>query len=72
MLYRYRQFSQGNSKDTLTLKFGQFAEIEVCIPSDPGEQEAIAAHFDSLDSLIALHQREQISLRPIGHSQPSP
>lgn len=58
MLYKYLCDSQGNSKDTQTLKYERFAEIEAAVPSSIAEQRAIGRLFSSLDSLIALHQRE--------------
>ena len=58
MLFKYRRFSQGNSKDTLTLKYDDFAKIIVAVPSAIAEQEEIATYFDQLDNLITLRQRE--------------
>ena len=58
MLCQYRRFSQGNSKDTLVLKFDEFAKIGIYMPEVVGEQEVIAGFFDRLDSLITLHQRK--------------
>lgn len=58
MLFKYRRFSQGNSKDTLTLKFDAFAKIGVAVPLTITEQENIAACFDRVDDLITLRQRE--------------
>ena len=57
MLFKYRRFSQGNSKDTLTLKYDDFAKIIVAVPSAIAEQEEIATYFDQLDNLITLRQR---------------
>ena len=61
MLFKYRRFSQGNSKDTLTLKFDAFAKIGVAVPLTITEQENIAACFDRVDDLITLRQREHFS-----------
>ena len=58
MLHRFANYSQGNSKDTLTLKFDKFAEIRVVIPVDIAEQKALSAFFQKLDNLITLHQRK--------------
>ncbi|OTA25864.1 hypothetical protein B9G54_06675 [Alloscardovia macacae] len=58
LLHKYQQFSQGNSKDTLTLKYDKFAEIRVRIPRKSNEQSAIGEVFDSVDHLITLHQRK--------------
>ena len=63
MLYKYHSISQGNSKDTLTLKFDQFSKIQIVLPIKTEEQKKIASFFDDLDSLITLHQREFISTR---------
>ena len=58
MLYKYLCDSQGNSKDTQTLKYERFAEIEATVPSTLVEQIAISNYMSKLDHLIALHQRE--------------
>ena len=58
MLYKYLCESQGNSKDTQTLRYERFAEITAEIPSTIEEQRAISDCLASLDSLITLHQRE--------------
>ena len=57
-LRQYRYLSQGNSKDTLTLKFDGFSKVRAAVPTDIVEQRQIADVFESLDSLIALRQRE--------------
>ena len=62
MLSHYQRVSQGNSKDTLALKFEQFSQIDVSMPLFPREQMAIGELFDGLDSLIALHQRKHNQL----------
>ena len=58
MLYKYLCDSQGNSKDTQTLRYERFAEIEVDVPPTLEEQRAISGWLDGIDSLITLHQRE--------------
>ena len=58
MLYKYLCESQGNSKDTQTLRYERFAEITAEIPSTIEEQRAISDCLASLDSLITLHQRK--------------
>ena len=68
MLFRYQRLSQGNSKDTLTLKFDVFEKIAVAIPPTIVEQEKIAGCFDQLDALIALHQRKLESLKNVKKS----
>ena len=56
MLYKYLCDSQGNSKDTQTLRYERFAEIAAEIPSTIEEQRAISDCLNGLDSLITLHQ----------------
>lgn len=58
MLYKYLCDSQGNSKDTQTLKYNRFADIEVTMPANLEEQRAISACLGRVDTLITLHQRE--------------
>ena len=58
MLYKYLCDSQGNSKDTQTLKYDRFADIEVTMPANLEEQRAISACLGSVDHLITLHQRK--------------
>ncbi len=52
------RLSQGNSKDTQTLRYERFAEITAEAPSTIEEQRAITDCLVSLDHLITLHQRE--------------
>ena len=58
MLYKYLCDSQGNSKDTQTLKYNRFADIEVTMPANLEEQRVISACLGRVDALITLHQRE--------------
>ena len=58
MLYKYLCDSQGNSKDTQTLRYERFAEIEATEPPAIEEQRIISACLGSIESLITLHQRE--------------
>ena len=58
MLYKYLCDSQGNSKDTQTLKYNRFADIEVTMPANLEEQRVISACLGRVDTLITLHQRE--------------
>ena len=58
LLYKYLCNSQGNSKDTQTLRYERFAEITAEVPSTIEEQRAISDCLEGLDSLITLHQRE--------------
>ena len=57
LLYKYLCNSQGNSKDTQTLRYERFAEITAEVPSTIEEQRAISDCLEGLDSLITLHQR---------------
>ena len=68
MLYKYLCDSQGNSKDTQTLRYERFAEIEVDVPPTLEEQRAISGWLDGIDSLITLHQRELELLKNIKKS----
>ena len=61
MLYKYLCDSQGNSKDTQTLKYDRFADIEATMPANLEEQRAISACLESVDHLITLHQRKRES-----------
>ena len=56
MLYKYLCDSQGNSKDTQTLKYNRFADIEVTMPVNLEEQRVISACLGRVDTLITLHQ----------------
>ena len=58
MLYKYLCDSQGNSKDTQTLKYSRFADIEVTMPVNLEEQRVISACLGRVDTLITLHQRK--------------
>ena len=59
MFYKYLCDSQGNSKDTQTLKYNRFADIEVTMPANLEEQRVISACLGRVDILITLHQRTQ-------------
>ena len=56
LLYKYLCNSQGNSKDTQTLRYERFAEITAEVPSTIEEQRAISDCLEGLDHLITLHQ----------------
>ena len=58
MLYKYLCDSQGNSKDTQTLKYNRFADIEVTMPANLEEQRVISACLGRVGALITLHQRK--------------
>ena len=63
LLYKYLCNSQGNSKDTQTLRYERFAEITAEVPSTIEEQRAISDCLEGLDNLITLHQRKLELLR---------
>ena len=63
LLYEYLCNSQGNSKDTQTLRYERFAEITAEVPSTIEEQRAISDCLEGLDNLITLHQRKLGLLR---------
>lgn len=58
MLYKYLCYSQGNSKDTQTLRYERFADIEARISVEVIEQQMISKCIGRIDSLISLHQRK--------------
>jgi type I restriction enzyme S subunit len=59
---QFRRFSQGLVKDTLSLKFGRFAKIQLPTTS-LAEQQKIADCLSSLDDLIAAEGRKLEALR---------
>ena len=63
LLYKYLCNSQGNSKDTQTLRYERFSEITAEVPSTIEEQRAISDCLEGLDDLITLHQRKLELLR---------
>ncbi len=62
MVHKFWRYSQGLVSDTLALKYKNFAEISVLIPS-ADEQQAIATLLQTCDQEIALHQQQRDSLR---------
>ena len=68
MLYKYLCDSQGNSKDTQTLKYDRFADIKATMPANLEEQRVISACLGSVDHLITLHQRKLELLQNIKKS----
>ena len=63
MLYKYLCYSQGNSKDTQTLRYERFAEIEARISIEVTEQQMISRCIGKIDSLLSLHQRKLEKLK---------
>ncbi|WP_229028330.1 restriction endonuclease subunit S [Collinsella aerofaciens] len=68
LLYKYLCNSQGNSKDTQTLRYERFAEITAEVPSTIEEQRAISDCLVGLDNLITLHQRKYDKLAQLKKS----
>ncbi|RYQ37989.1 type I restriction modification protein [Bifidobacterium pseudolongum subsp. globosum] len=62
-LREFYRYSQGNSKDTLILKYPEFSQIIVTIPTSFSEQEDIANTLDCLNQLIAAETRKIDMLR---------
>lgn len=63
VLREFYRYSQGNSKDTLILKYPEFSQIIVTIPTSFSEQEDIANTLDCLNQLIAAETRKIDMLR---------
>lgn len=59
VVHRFWRYSQGLVDDTLNLKFHEFSQVRVNVPSDVREQERIAILLDTTDlelaQLRALH-----------------
>ena len=68
LLYKYLCNSQGNSKDTQTLRYERFAKITAEVPSTIEEQRAISDCLEGLDNLITLHQRKLELLKNVKKS----
>lgn len=62
MLYKYLCYSQGNSKDTQTLRYERFADIEARISVEVIEQRIISKCIGRIDSLLSLHHRQCLTL----------
>ena len=61
VINHFKRFSQGLVDDTLNLKFHQFAEIRVTIPSLE-EQRRIADALGAVDNELALRRRQREAL----------
>lgn len=57
-LQKFYMYSQGNSKDTLSLKYEAFSKIKVKVPTTLTEQAKIARLFSVLDQCITAEQRK--------------
>ncbi|MEC5127118.1 restriction endonuclease subunit S [Verrucomicrobiales bacterium BCK34] len=55
----FHRYSQGLVSDTLNLKYPNFAQIEVTLPDDIKEQQAIASILDTSDQEIALLKKKR-------------
>lgn len=62
VVHLFLRFSQGLVKDTLNLKFREFSQIKVSVPSYE-EQQQISGLFRQLDRHIALLKRESDALK---------
>ena len=58
VLCEFYKYSQGNSKDTLILKYPEFSRITVTISPSIIEQHEIANALERIDSLIAAEKRK--------------
>ncbi len=58
----FHRYSQGLVDDTLNLKFPSFATIEVDVPSDIAEQNAIAAILDAADAELCLLREQRAAV----------
>jgi len=59
----FRQFSQGLVKDTLSLKYQAFSQIQVAYPKDKKEQRKIADCLRSLGKIISIQEQKVESLK---------
>ena len=64
MLGQYKQFAAGSTVNNLNKEL--VGNTIVTIPSKP-EQKVLGEYFESMDSLITLHQRKCDSLKKIKH-----
>ena len=62
VLCEFYKYSQGNSKDTLILKYPEFSRITVTISPSIIEQHEIANALERIDSLIAAEKRKLLLL----------
>ncbi|MCI6564995.1 restriction endonuclease subunit S [Campylobacter sp.] len=65
MLYKFRIKSQGLTSDTWNLKYTNLKSIEVRIPSDIKEQEAIGEFFRKIDGILEFSQKKITKLENI-------
>ena len=65
MIHAFQIHSQGITSDNWNLKFPTLSEIDVTLPADIKEQEAISAYLTVLNNLITLQQRKCESLKHI-------
>lgn len=68
MIHTFQIRSQGITSDNWNLKFPTLSEIDVMLPADIKEQEAISAYLTALDNLITLHQRKCDKLHDVKKS----
>lgn len=65
MLYKFRIKSQGLTSDTWNLKYTNLKSIEVRIPNDIKEQEAIGEFFRKIDGILEFSQKKITKLENI-------
>ena len=65
MIHTFQIHSQGITSDNWNLKYPALREIEIKISENLQEQKKIADFFNTLDTLITLHQRKLEKLQNI-------
>lgn len=63
LVRQFRKYSQGLVKDTLNLKYENFARIEIAYPANENEQQRIADCLASLDEVLAAQGRKVEALK---------
>lgn len=58
VIFLFYRFSQGIVDDTRSLKYPEFAKLQLYVPMDKDEQEAIAKILDTTDKEIRLLQKD--------------
>lgn len=58
VIFLFYRFSQGIVDDTRSLKYPEFAKLQLYVPMDKDEQEAIAKILDTTDKEISLLQKD--------------
>lgn len=58
-VFNFYRYSQGMTSDTWNLKFQQFAEVSVTVPSSKEEQERVASFLDTIDLWLENLKKEK-------------